>query len=247
MKPSPETWPSIMQAVRVRADCPPSEVVRIESPALSTLNAGTGSTVNVEAMIAAMLLNLLEYFGMIGSKAWSQAQVVECAELWATEYYWMTAAELKLFIKRCKTGYYTKDDYRHLSPQQLMGWVGEYADALLVERRMYAADREAVKRHEENMKRQTDPKYLAFDLSKALETIGRVPHEEEKTSDTPHDEGNAPRGSLLMQCKIVAQAIADGSPNAMLPQYRQIHANYPEYVEHYLQEIKADREKQNAA
>lgn len=230
-----------MQVLPVRADCTPSEVVRIEAPSLSQLNAGTGKTLNAEATVAAMLLNLLEYFGA----GWSKTQATECAQLWATEYFWMTAAEVKLFITRCKAGHYTKDDFRHLSPPQLMGWLGEYAEDLLVERRMYAADREAAKRHQEHVKRMSDPSYMAYDISKVFEAIGRpMPQPEEKQ---PVKGESEPAGALLMQCKVVAQAIADGSPNAMLPQYRQIHANYPEYVEHYLQEIKADREKQNAA
>jgi hypothetical protein len=119
-----------MQALPVKADLTPAEIVRIKAPTLSQLNAGTGKTLNAEAVIASMLLELMEYFGV----SWSKTQATECARLWATEYYWMTAAEIKHFFTKCKKGDYTRDDFRHLSPFQLMGWLTTYTEELWVER-----------------------------------------------------------------------------------------------------------------
>lgn len=174
-----------MQTLPVKAECGIAEIVRVQSASLSAVNIGTGNTITAQAVIAKLLLDTTAYFGV----SWTKIQVTECAAMWVSEYYWMSMAEIKHFLTKLKTGQYSKDDYRHLSPFQLMGWLQEYTDELLIERRRYVDEREAAQRHEREVARMTAPDMMAFDAVKALEAMGfNMPKGADKQTDAEKEE-----------------------------------------------------------
>lgn len=157
-----------MQTLPVKAEQTPDEIVRVRSRSLSVLNYGTGSVAFSRAVIASLVSDATEYFGV----KWSAKQIAECAELWSSEYHWMTAAEIKLFLTRLKTGMYSKTDFRHLSPFQLMGWLGDYADDLLKARARYMEEWSAKVRREKLIAIDNNPDLVAFDAVKAFQAMG---------------------------------------------------------------------------
>lgn len=168
-----------MQALPVKAELNPAEIVRVESASLSAVNYGTGNTLTAQAVIAKLLLDTTAYFGI----SWTKPQITECAAMWVQEYYWMSMAEIKLFLSKLKAGLYSKQDYRHLSPFQLMGWLEEYTNELLVERAKFHDEREAAARYEREKARMTDPSMMAFDAVKAFQALGINPDEAAKATD----------------------------------------------------------------
>jgi hypothetical protein len=234
----------------VKAESSIANVVRHPSAALSSLNAGTGGTEVAEIAINGLIIHLLDYFNV----AWNNVQVDECAQLFAVEYGWMTAAEIKHFFTKCKIGEYTKDDFRKLSPFQFMGWLSDYAGEVFIERGRYGVEREREERKAKQAERENNPEYMAFDLSKALAAIGRpVPKSDEEIAE--EDEAFRRRRDAQVKSFIteqgldiskiagakpmptaqeVAIAIAAGDPLAKTPEFLQVHANNAGEVERYL-------------
>ena len=180
MQVSETNWQTTMQALPIRAETSIEAVVSTKCANLGQLNAGMDNTIHSQAVLAALVLDLTSYFGL----SWSRDQITECAATWFAEYPYMSMAEIKHFVGQCKSGKFTRSDFRHLSPFLLLGWLSDYMDEVLQERRRYADDQEAVKRHRENVKRQTDPSYKAFDISAALAAIGQpIPKSDEEQAE----------------------------------------------------------------
>jgi hypothetical protein len=117
-----ENWASVWQEIKVSASLHPAEIISLNTPQLSTINYGTGSTENGITLIEAIIVSLLDFYGL----EWSAFQIRDTAELWHQEYYWLHIAELKHFITRCKSGKFGKL-YGKFSPSVLMSWLDEYA------------------------------------------------------------------------------------------------------------------------
>lgn len=66
---------------------------------------------------------------------WSREQVNECGQLAYEECYWFTIAELKQFLSRIKTGFYTS--HKNFSPAVFMEYLKIYSDERLEERYNY--------------------------------------------------------------------------------------------------------------
>lgn len=173
-----------MRALQVKADATPSEVVRIPSPAMSSVNFGSKSRIFSQAIMAKLLTDLTEYFGV----SWGRVQITDCADLWSSEYYWMTMAEIKLFLTKVKTGQYTKKDFRHLTPHLLMGWLDDYASDLLVNRIDYYEEKEAAERREKLIAMDNDPSLVAFDAGKVFQSLGVKLSEDGKTPEQVEKE-----------------------------------------------------------
>ncbi len=112
------------------------DIVKLNAPSISMLNAGTGSR---EAGITAFeftILELLEYFHI----EWSEYQIREVSEVLFGEYYYWSIAELKHFIMKVKAGNYGKI-YGKLAPGNVVQYAGEYNSEVLFAR----AGRERVK------------------------------------------------------------------------------------------------------
>lgn len=135
-----------------------------------------------EAVIAKLLHDTIGYFGV----TWSLPQVTECASMWANEYYWMSMAEIKHFLTKCKKGEYSKEDYRHLSPFQLMGWLTKYTDELLVERGRYGQERERERIKAAEQERTERKDLIDIDFSHIKSLLGNPPElspEEQEKAD----------------------------------------------------------------
>lgn len=140
-----ENWLSVWQQLPVKADMLPLEILQKSTPELSTLNRGTGSTENSIMMLEAVVLMLLEFYGV----EWSELQVRETAELWSSEYYWLHIAEIKHFLTKCKTGKYGKV-FGKFSASTLMEWLGQYAAESMASREeLFTRKNEQYKYHEE--------------------------------------------------------------------------------------------------
>lgn len=123
-----------------------SEVLRIGTPSISTLNTGTGSRENGLLVFRTIILSVLEYYGT----EWSEIQYLETADMMHREYHWLQIAEIKHFVLNAKagtynvkksisrktaTGYLTEEYdgkiYGKLAPVTLMKWLSEYANESL--------------------------------------------------------------------------------------------------------------------
>lgn len=78
----------------------------------------------------------------------SEMQILECGQLAYGEAYWITLAELKLFVVRMKTGHYRS--HKNLSPALLMENLQDYIAELLFERGQYHATKPAEWEEPEN-------------------------------------------------------------------------------------------------
>lgn len=226
----------------MKADQTPAEIVRIPCAALSAVNTGTGGTVYSEAVITSLLLDMTAYFGV----TWTMAQMTECAALWASEYYWMSIAEIKHFLAKCKTGEYSKTDYRHLTPFLLMGWLEGYTDQLLKERRMLFDEREAVRRRDARIALDNDPNANAFNIDAVIGKLSEVftdlptkTAEAQAAEDAEfqrrRDEHVRQYESMVMVPEIV-ERIAAGQ-QITSPEDLQFYENHKEAIENELKRI----------
>lgn len=113
----------------MKADTSIAEAVRLGTTNFGLLNAGRGNTQASQKILSVLLLNLLDFF----TAEWNLVQLEDCVEIIATEYYWFTQAEFKIFTLRCKKGYYGTD-YGKLSPQRLLIWLEEFSQECRYER-----------------------------------------------------------------------------------------------------------------
>ena len=213
MQVSRENWQSIMKTLPVKADMTAREVVRVESAPLALLNVGTGNSANSQAVLAVLLLELTNYFG----HPWNKTQIAGCTELWSQEYHWMTQAEVKHFLTKCKAGAYTKDDFRNLSPFQLMGWLEEYASELLVERARLTVERQREAEKRAIAERDNDPTMVEVDFS-ALKAMLMADRKTPEELAAPDPELIARRDAMIAAAvqEFGAEALA---PPDMEPEY----------------------------
>lgn len=78
----------------------------------------------------------------------SEMQILECGKLAYGEAYWITLAELKLFVVSVKTGHYRS--HKNLSPALLMENLQDYVAELLFERGQYHATKPTEWKEPEN-------------------------------------------------------------------------------------------------
>lgn len=117
------------KAFPVKADTGIAEALRLGTTKLGMLNAGRSNTRVSQKIIEVLLLNLLDFF----TAGWNRTQLDDCVEIIATEYYWFSQAEFKIFTLRCKKGHYGPD-YGKLSPQRLLIWLEEFSKECRYER-----------------------------------------------------------------------------------------------------------------
>ena len=112
------------KALMVKSDTGIQEALRLGTNNFGLLNAGRGNTRASQEIISVLLLNLLDFFTV----GWNATQLDDCVEIIATEYYWSSQAEFKIFTLRCKKGLYGPD-YGKLSSQRLLSRLEEFTAA----------------------------------------------------------------------------------------------------------------------
>lgn len=117
----------------VKAETSLIEAVRMGTPNFGMLNAGRGNLDASKSTISVLLLNLLDYF----TAEWNMTQLEDCSEIIATDFYWLTQAEFKIFTLRCKKGHFGTD-YGKLSPQRLLLWLEDFSQECRFERADYS-------------------------------------------------------------------------------------------------------------
>lgn len=81
-----------------------TEIVKMDVPAISSLNAGKTSPDAGIALFEAVLLDLSDFFG----RAWEPERCYSVAQIMFGEYYYWTFAELKHFTTKMKAAQFGK-------------------------------------------------------------------------------------------------------------------------------------------
>lgn len=129
MKTSSEIFIRNLREIRVNVDTPATELYRLNTPPLSSLNE---PFINGVLVLQLLIIEILDFLGV----EWSENQIQDCGELAYPEYYWFTIAELKQFSQRVKMGYFGKI-YGKFSPSTLMEYFKDYAGDMLGARAEY--------------------------------------------------------------------------------------------------------------
>lgn len=122
-------WQQRWAAIQVKGDMDQMEVLKQDQTAISTINAGTGTTEAGVTVFELTILSILEFYGV----EWSEFQTREAAEMMHSEYYWFSLAELKHFALRVKKADFGKitQDYSRFAPKHLMQCATVYAEEAL--------------------------------------------------------------------------------------------------------------------
>lgn len=138
-----ENWPTALALLPIKADSPPSEVLRLGTPEVSTFNRGCTTPENGIQVFEVLVQAIVKFYGT----GWG-AQQREVAELMFSKYYWLHMAEIRQFSLKAKAGDFNKKDsitirdnegkflgteewdgklYGPLTPAVLMKWMERFA------------------------------------------------------------------------------------------------------------------------
>lgn len=122
----------LLATLPVVSDTPFVELYRMDDRSISTVNKGCKNTFGGEAIFAAAITNLIDFFG----DPWTDSQVASAAEMAYSECHWFCFPELKHFTRKAKGMKFGKI-YGKFSPGVLMDWLCEYSTQAWVEREAY--------------------------------------------------------------------------------------------------------------
>ena len=121
-----------MATLPVVSDTPFTELYRMDERSISTVNKGTGSTLIGQAIFAAAIVNLVDFFG----DPWTDAQIASATEVFYSECHWFCFGELKHFTRKAKASYFGKI-FGKFTPAVLMDWMTTYSTVAWNERGNY--------------------------------------------------------------------------------------------------------------
>src|SRR5688572_26095564 len=126
MKLLPTNWRQSMSEMQITANNNQAEVLALKAPECSTICTGTGSKENGYDLYAAIILMILNFFGV----SWKADQIKECAVMLYDDYYFLTLAELKHFAQQVKAGKFTSTHFNpnFFNPVTFIDWMGVYAE-----------------------------------------------------------------------------------------------------------------------
>ena len=114
-----------------------TELWRLDTPPVATLNAGEKNTLQGQAVFGALINALVKFFGAV----WTPNQIAECAKVCFDEWYYLSFAELAHFSQRAKSGYFKEPGkplfYGQFSPANIIDWFCTYTAENLDERATY--------------------------------------------------------------------------------------------------------------
>ncbi len=125
-------WQQSYQEIKLSSTTTAVQVLALNTPSLNQLGK-VGSEMKGVAVFQFAILNLVDYMGA----QWNAAQINEAGELAYTEAYWLSLAELKLFINRIKTSYYKS--HKNFTPVVFMEFLQEFTAEMYHERGAYYA------------------------------------------------------------------------------------------------------------
>lgn len=125
-------WQQSYQEIKISSTTTPTQVLALNTPALNQLGRVNEEMRGV-AVFQFAILNLVDYMGA----GWTQGQITEAGELAYQEAYWLSLAELKLFITRIKTSYYKS--HKNFTPVVFMEFLQEFTSEMYHERGAYYA------------------------------------------------------------------------------------------------------------
>lgn len=113
----------VLATFPVVSDTPYDELYKMDDVSISSVNKGTGSKNTGIAIFAAAMYSVINFFG---DEGWSDAQIIETAEIFYDECYWFCLPELKHFTRKCKALKFGKV-YGKFTPAVFMEWVSTYS------------------------------------------------------------------------------------------------------------------------
>jgi hypothetical protein len=125
-------WQQSYQEIKLSSTTTAVQVLELNTPSLNQLGK-VGSEMKGVAVFQFAILNLVDYMGA----SWNAAQINEAGELAYTEAYWLSLAELKLFINRIKTSFYKS--HKNFTPVVFMEFLQEFTAEMYHERGAYFA------------------------------------------------------------------------------------------------------------
>lgn len=104
-----------------------TQVLSLNTPAISTVNVGQANTENGITVFEEVILQILSFGGV----KWQPLQIRECAEILFSEYFWFSLAELKFFALKVKQGdtnmFKCLDEYGGITPVKMLQCAREYS------------------------------------------------------------------------------------------------------------------------
>ena len=123
---------TLLATLPVVSDTPFLELYKMDDRSISTVNKGSKSTFAGEAIFAAAITSLVDFFG----DPWTDSQIAATAEIMYSECYWFCFPELKHFTRKAKAMKFGKI-FGKFTPAVLMGWICEYSTHAWQEREPY--------------------------------------------------------------------------------------------------------------
>ena len=123
---------TLLATLPVVSDTPFAELYKMDDKSISTVNKGCKNTFTGQAIFAAAIKNLVDFFG----DPWSDSQIAEAAEIMYSECHWFCFPELKHFTRRAKAMKFGKI-FGKFTPAVLMEWACEYSTQAWQERESY--------------------------------------------------------------------------------------------------------------
>jgi hypothetical protein len=115
-----DNWQSELARLPIKVDSPPSEVLRLGTPQVSALNAGTGSKENGITVFEVLVQAIVKFYGT----GWG-AQQREVAEIMHGKYYWLHLAEIRQFSMKAKAGDFNRKDWFKGDNGEMEEWDGK--------------------------------------------------------------------------------------------------------------------------
>lgn len=129
---SNKTWLQIWKDSPVTADSMSVEIFKQNTPAISTIGerGPAAKALGIE-IFKAQVISIIEFFGV----DWSDEQIQDVAELSYDEHFWLSLAELKLFVKKVKAGKYQSN--KNFNPPIFMEFINTFSNEIISERGAY--------------------------------------------------------------------------------------------------------------
>ena len=123
---------TLLATLPVVSDTPFTELYKMDDRSISTVNKGSKNTFAGEAIFAAAISNLVDFFG----DPWTDSQIAGTSEIMYSECHWFCFPELKHFTRRVKSMKFGKI-FGKFTPAVLMDWACEYNMQAWQERESY--------------------------------------------------------------------------------------------------------------
>jgi hypothetical protein len=123
---------TLLATLPVVSDTPFPELYKMGDQSISSVNKGSNSTFAGEAIFAAAISSLVDFFG----DSWTDSQLASAAEIMYSECHWFCFPELKHFVRKAKAMKFGKI-YGKFTPAVLMEWAYVYNAQALEEREPY--------------------------------------------------------------------------------------------------------------